>query len=75
MHKLHLYSGFGGIEVKRIVFTIKEDGTIETDASGYKGPQCEVDVENILKDLQPQKVSRRLKPEYNVVDTQQKVRV
>lgn len=55
--------------MKKITFTFKEDGTVAVDAEGYQGPQCVDDTEKLLKTLEPELVSRKLKEEYSRVTT------
>jgi len=48
----------------KIVFSIKEDLTIHTDATGFKGEVCLKETERLLKGLEAQVKERNLKGEY-----------
>lgn len=60
--------------VRRITFTIKDDGKIEVDANGFKGKTCIKDTDKALLGLGPTLQNRTLKAEYQqteVATTQQ----
>jgi hypothetical protein len=54
---------------RKITFKINiEDGTIATDAQGFKGQTCIKETEKLLAGLNAKCQSRNLKPEWNYVD-------
>ena len=52
--------------MKRIRFVFKEDGTMETEGIGFKGPTCLAKTEELLKALETKLENRKLKQEYNM---------
>lgn len=49
----------------KIVIILKNDGTITTDANGFRGPICIKETEKLLAGLDAKCQNRRLKAEYN----------
>jgi len=53
--------------MKEIEITISEDGeTVEIDMKGYKGQECSIDFNNILKPLGLKDKKVKLKQEYYI---------
>jgi hypothetical protein len=53
----------------------KEDGTVESDAKGFKGTDCVKETEKFLATLKPQLQKRKLKQEYQHVGVRQQATV
>jgi hypothetical protein len=60
---------------RSIKFVFKEDGTVESDAKGFKGTDCVKQTEKFLVALKPQLQKRKLKQEYQYVGQQQQATV
>jgi hypothetical protein len=50
--------------MRKVVFTFKEDGSVETDANGFKGKDCVKLTEEMLKGLDAKLESRKVKGEF-----------
>lgn len=50
--------------MKRIVFRFKADGTVETNAEGFTGPECIKETDKLLAGLDTEVNKRQLKGEY-----------
>jgi len=50
--------------MRKIVFTFREDGSVETDANGFKGNECVKLTEHLLKGLNVKLESRKVKGEF-----------
>jgi hypothetical protein len=55
--------------MKRILFTIKPDGSVSADSSGFKGDICIKDTAKALQGLDAKMESQVKKAEYNTVGT------
>lgn len=49
--------------MKRITFTFKEDGSVDTDANGFLGDECIKTTEKLLSTLETKLVERKTKVE------------
>ena len=56
-----------------ITITAKEDGTLQTEAQGFKGKACLTETLKILRNLNAKQTSQRLKSEYNQVGVMERV--
>ena len=56
--------------MRKIVFTFREDGSVETDAQGFKGNECVKLTEELLKGLDAKLESRKVKGEFYVYEKQ-----
>lgn len=52
--------------MKKVKFIFHEDGTVETDASGFKGNECVKMTDALLKGLDPELKHRKVKGEFHV---------
>jgi len=59
------------MQTKSIVVTVKQDGSVEVEAIGFKGNACEKATEAIEKALGIEAAPRKRKPEYYTTATQQ----
>jgi len=50
--------------MKKVKFIFHEDGTVETDASGFKGKECIETTEKLLKGLNAELKHRKVKGEF-----------
>jgi len=50
--------------MRKVKFIFHEDGTVETDASGFKGKECIEMTEKLLKGLDAELNHRKIKGEF-----------
>lgn len=61
--------------MKTITFTLRDDGTIKMESSGYIGQSCAKDTKSFEDALAMEVNSYQKKPEWYATATQQKVQV
>jgi hypothetical protein len=60
--------------MRKIVFTFREDGSVEIDAEGFKGNDCVKVTEQLLKGLDAKLETRKVKGEFYLYE-KEKTRV